>query len=211
MLSLLFRFGAAHYDQVDASFRKEAADVAVSTMDQKTAHDVFAQHKSRLGRATYLVAPAASSPGAVRHIQQHQQETSSHDVHAGDADDRGMQIAPAAIQSSATTAAAAAEGLTRRHPAPSAEGASTSGLGKPTPEGADEHVKARQHVKLGEWPATAICANDITSSCFYAVSITTQSAGIWAPLCFLFVVFVLYLFRNVYGEAVTALPLNGGA
>ena len=38
-----------------------------------------------------------------------------------------------------------------------------------------------------------------------------QSGGIWAPLCFLFVVGVLYLFRKVYGEAVTALPLNGGA
>jgi amino acid transporter len=36
-------------------------------------------------------------------------------------------------------------------------------------------------------------------------------SGQLAPLCLLLVGFVLYLFKSVYGEAGTAIPLNGGA
>lgn len=36
-------------------------------------------------------------------------------------------------------------------------------------------------------------------------------SGQLAPLCLLIVGFVLYLFKSVYGEAGTAIPLNGGA
>ena len=76
---------------------------------------------------------------------------------------------------------------------------------------ADGEAEAREEHKLSEWPATAICGNDITSSCFYCTGLVANQAGVWAPLCMVLVSITLYLFRSVYGEAVTALPLNGGA
>jgi amino acid transporter len=65
--------------------------------------------------------------------------------------------------------------------------------------------------KLGEWKATAICGNDITSSCLYVVALSALYAGPLAPFALLAVAGVLYLFRNIYTEVGTALPLNGGA
>ena len=70
---------------------------------------------------------------------------------------------------------------------------------------------AAGHKKLSQWFATAICGNDITSSCFYVTGICVASAGVYAPLCMLIVAGTLFLFRSIYGESVTALPLNGGA
>ena len=71
----------------------------------------------------------------------------------------------------------------------------------------DQHT----HVKLGQLASTAIAGNDITSSCLYIISLTVVSAGKWAPFCILLVVVLLNLFRSIYTEVVTALPLNGGA
>ncbi len=68
-----------------------------------------------------------------------------------------------------------------------------------------------RHTALGEVPATAICGNDITSSCLYVSSLAIIYSGKWAPLALLMVAAVLYLFRFIYGEVVEALPLNGGA
>lgn len=65
--------------------------------------------------------------------------------------------------------------------------------------------------KLGQWMATGICGNDITSSTLYVTGLCVADSGVWAPVCLLMVVVTLYLFRKIYGEAVTALPLNGGA
>ncbi|ETZ19573.1 APC family permease [Pedobacter sp. V48] len=65
--------------------------------------------------------------------------------------------------------------------------------------------------KLSELAATAICGNDITSSCLYVSSLTILYAGQWAWLALLIVAAVLLLFRKIYGEVVGALPLNGGA
>ncbi|MDP2643572.1 MAG: APC family permease [Desulfobacterales bacterium] len=65
--------------------------------------------------------------------------------------------------------------------------------------------------KLGQWPATGICGNDITSSTLYVAAIATYYAGYLAPVVLLIVAGVLYLYRSVYNEVVTALPLNGGA
>jgi amino acid transporter len=65
--------------------------------------------------------------------------------------------------------------------------------------------------KLGEWKSTAICGNDITSSCLYVAALCAISAGPYAPLCLAAVAALLYLFRGIYGEVGTALPLNGGA
>ncbi len=64
---------------------------------------------------------------------------------------------------------------------------------------------------LDEWRATAICGNDITSSCLYVAALATVYAGPLAPLALLLVAAVLYLFRFVYAEVGSALPLNGGA
>ena len=65
--------------------------------------------------------------------------------------------------------------------------------------------------KLNTWLATAICGNDITSSCLYVSAITIGMAGQYAWLALLIVAAVLFLFRKIYGEVVGALPLNGGA
>lgn len=65
--------------------------------------------------------------------------------------------------------------------------------------------------KLSELAATAICGNDITSSCLYVSSLTILYAGQYAWLALLIVAAVLFLFRKIYGEVVGALPLNGGA
>ena len=65
--------------------------------------------------------------------------------------------------------------------------------------------------KLGQWMATAICGNDITSSCLYVSAIVAGYAGAYAPIALGLVAIMLYLFRSVYAEVGTALPLNGGA
>lgn len=65
--------------------------------------------------------------------------------------------------------------------------------------------------KLGELEATAICGNDITSSCLYVSAYCIIEAGQYAFISLLIVGLVLFFFRKIYGEAVGALPLNGGA
>ncbi|BDI34067.1 hypothetical protein CCAX7_61180 [Capsulimonas corticalis] len=65
--------------------------------------------------------------------------------------------------------------------------------------------------KLGVWRSTAICGNDITSSCLYVTAIAAFYAGPYAPIALALVAAVLFLFRNIYAEVGTALPLNGGA
>jgi amino acid transporter len=70
----------------------------------------------------------------------------------------------------------------------------------------DTHPK-----KLKQLAATAICGNDITSSCLYVSALCIVYAGQYAFISLLIVGLVLYFFRKIYGEAVGALPLNGGA
>jgi len=65
--------------------------------------------------------------------------------------------------------------------------------------------------KLGVWRSTAICGNNITSSCLYVTAIAAFYTGPYAPLALAMVAGVLYLFRSIYSEVGTALPLNGGA
>jgi amino acid transporter len=65
--------------------------------------------------------------------------------------------------------------------------------------------------KLGAWRATAICGNDITSSVLYVAALCTLSAGVYAPIALAMVGIVLYVFRRIYEEVGSALPLNGGA
>ena len=79
----------------------------------------------------------------------------------------------------------------------------------PTPEELIEGEGRRE--RLGQWYATAICGNDITSSCLYVSAIATVYAQVLAPLALLLVAGILYLYRKIYTEVVEALPLNGGA
>lgn len=65
--------------------------------------------------------------------------------------------------------------------------------------------------KLNELAATAICGNDISSSCLYVSALAIIYAKQYAWLALLIVAAVLFLFRRIYGEVVGALPLNGGA
>jgi len=89
------------------------------------------------------------------------------------------------------------------HPAGAAPAAA------PTPE---ELLLGKAHkARLGPWLATAICGNDITSSCLYVSAIAIFYAGALAPLALLLAAGVLYLYRKIYTEVVEALPLDGGA
>jgi len=65
--------------------------------------------------------------------------------------------------------------------------------------------------KLSEFPATAICGNDISSSVLYVSALSIFYAGKYAWITLIIVAIVLFLFRKIYGEVVGALPLNGGA
>jgi len=69
---------------------------------------------------------------------------------------------------------------------------------------------AHSHKTLGTWASTAICGNDITSSCLYVSALAAAQAGALAPVALGLVAVVLYLFRSVYAEVGSALPLNGG-
>ncbi len=72
-----------------------------------------------------------------------------------------------------------------------------------------EKDKKKPH-KLSEWFATAICGNDIGSSCLYVSVLSTRHAGIFSPILLLFVSATLNLYRKIYAEVGEALPLNGG-
>lgn len=69
----------------------------------------------------------------------------------------------------------------------------------------------KQHTKLNQWFATAICGNDILSSALYVSGIAIIFAGVYAPLVLAFIGVILYLYKKVYIEVVEALPINGGA
>jgi amino acid transporter len=71
--------------------------------------------------------------------------------------------------------------------------------------------KSHTSKKLKQFAATAICGNDITSSCLYVSALTILYAGQYAFIALLIVGLILFFFRKIYGEVVGALPLNGGA
>jgi amino acid transporter len=72
------------------------------------------------------------------------------------------------------------------------------------------HLDQPQRHLLGQWSATAICGNDITSSVLYVSALCAAQAGALAPVVLLLVAGVLFLFRGIYAEVGSALPLNGG-
>jgi len=77
--------------------------------------------------------------------------------------------------------------------------------GLATPRREPEH-----RTRLGQLASTAICGNDITSSCLYVSALCAAAAGVYAPIALAIVALVLFLFRRVYAEVGSALPLNGG-
>ncbi len=88
--------------------------------------------------------------------------------------------------------------------------AGESGKGKKKSDGSFQ-AKEHGHHQLGEFASTAICGNDITSSCLYVSALSIFAAGKMAPFALLLVAAMLFLFRAIYAEVVGALPLNGGA
>lgn len=72
-------------------------------------------------------------------------------------------------------------------------------------------MKGKVKGQLEQLEATAICGNDITSSCLYVAALSIVYAGQWAWVSLLMVSVVLYFYRSIYAEVVGALPLNGGA
>ena len=78
------------------------------------------------------------------------------------------------------------------------------------PTSLDDNVGGVQREKLGQWMATGICGNNITSSALYVVALCSVPAGKYAPIALLIIAGLLYLFRTIYEEVVTALPVNGG-
>ncbi|GMF29307.1 unnamed protein product [Phytophthora lilii] len=63
---------------------------------------------------------------------------------------------------------------------------------------------------LSQLPATSICGNDILSSVLYSASSVAAKAGKLMPIPLLLVSIVLFFFRFIYEEVVTAIPMNGG-
>ncbi|GMF29305.1 unnamed protein product [Phytophthora lilii] len=73
-----------------------------------------------------------------------------------------------------------------------------------------QHQLDQPRKLLSEWPATSISGNDILGSVLYAASSVVAKAGKLMPVSLLMVAAVLYFFRFIYEEVVTAIPMNGG-
>ncbi|KAF0694619.1 Aste57867_14515 [Aphanomyces stellatus] len=67
------------------------------------------------------------------------------------------------------------------------------------------------HATLSEWYSTAITGNDVLSSCLYSSGIVASKAGKMGPISNLLVAGTMFLFRYIYVEVVSAIPLNGGS
>lgn len=78
----------------------------------------------------------------------------------------------------------------------------------PQSQPGDQHSS---QAKLGEFASTAICGNDMTSSCLYVSALAIGAVGKYAFVALGAVAAMVYLFRRIYAEVVGALPLNGGA
>ena len=77
--------------------------------------------------------------------------------------------------------------------------------------GVDGAPAAAPHAALGVLASVSIAGNDLLSSCLYTGGICAAYAGKMAPLSLLLVSVMLYFFRFVYAEVVTAMPMNGGS
>jgi len=71
--------------------------------------------------------------------------------------------------------------------------------------------KHHDNTALDMFSSLAISGNDLLSSPFYTLGITTLYAGPAAPLASLLAALLLFIFRNIYLESVGSLPVNGGS
>ena len=84
------------------------------------------------------------------------------------------------------------------------------GVEAKTPEGDNPDLpRAAPPHLLGQWSATEISGNDLLSSILYTSGLCAVNAGVWAPVCLLMVMMMLYFYRAICGEVCSALPLNG--
>ncbi|RYY38689.1 amino acid permease, partial [archaeon] len=83
--------------------------------------------------------------------------------------------------------------------------------GKAALDGSHAASKARPHPALDQFRATSIAGNDLLSSCLYTAGSCALTGGKLAPFGLALVAFMLYFFRYVYSEVVTAMPVNGGS
>ena len=83
--------------------------------------------------------------------------------------------------------------------------------GEGAADGAPPAAAAAPHAALGVLASTSIAGNDLLSSCLYTGGICAAYAGKMAPVSLLLVSVMLYFFRFVYAEVVTAMPMNGGS
>jgi hypothetical protein len=58
-------------------------------------------------------------------------------------------------------------------------------------------MKKSKFKKLGQLAATAICGNDITSSCLYVSALAIFYAGKWGPLALVIVSLVVTVARRM--------------
>ena len=77
--------------------------------------------------------------------------------------------------------------------------------------GKDVPTPPHHSTALGQLSSTAIAGNDLLSSCLYTGGICAGYAGSLAPVALFLVSVMLYFFRSVYAEVVTAMPINGGS
>ncbi|ETM02187.1 hypothetical protein L917_01302, partial [Phytophthora nicotianae] len=63
---------------------------------------------------------------------------------------------------------------------------------------------------LSEWLATAIIGNDFLGSVLYSVSNVAAKSGKLTPVPLLMVSIVVQLYKLMYAEVITAIPMNGG-
>ena len=69
----------------------------------------------------------------------------------------------------------------------------------------------KRHVRLGQVLSTSMAGNDLLSSCLYTGGVVAQVAGPLAPVCLACLALLLFCYRAIYSEVVTAIPVNGGS
>jgi hypothetical protein len=81
--------------------------------------------------------------------------------------------------------------------------------------GAIKHAASDKNVthstpSLGALPSVAIAGCDLLSSCLYTAGVCASNCGKLAPIGLVLVTAMLFYFKDVYCEVVTAIPVNGG-
>ncbi|TPX64661.1 hypothetical protein SpCBS45565_g05712 [Spizellomyces sp. 'palustris'] len=63
---------------------------------------------------------------------------------------------------------------------------------------------------LGEWSSTAIAANDLIGSVLYTTGLAITAAGQYAPISLFLACLVMYMYRFIFAEVGSCVPVNGG-